>query len=226
MRVKVANEAEWTSLVQQLREHGGVSVRPDKPPAAFSQVAVAFEGPAGLLAALAGTVVHLSPDGLVSVVATDAKALEGVGFGTASSNHEPQGEVKPLWATYDELSKHDKLKLAQHGNVEARRLILKDRDQTLHPHLLNNPGITAGEVAALVRSGGAGPAFIARVAARADLLGNPQIAEAIVMNPQTPVPLAVQLIAKLPIDVVRRIAKAGNLRMPIVSAARKRVIVK
>ena len=76
----------------------------------------------------------------------------------------------------------------------------------------------------MVRAGGAGPSFITHLVQRSDLMGNARVLEAVVSHPQTPIKLAVPLVARLPMSIVRRIAKTASLRMPIVKAARKRAI--
>jgi len=64
--------------------------------------------------------------------------------------------------------------------------------------------------------------FVQRVLERNDLCNNPTVAEALVLNPLTPIPHAVRLVAAIPLDVARRISKSTDLRQAIVAAARKR----
>lgn len=133
-------------------------------------------------------------------------------------------DERPLWMRFQEMNKAEKIKLARHGNADARRLITKDKDPSLQLHMLGNNGITPREVASLVRSGSVSQEFLRRVIKRQDLVSNPMVVEAVVRNPFTPIKLAVQLVSKLQLDTARRIAKQGNLRSAVVSAARKRVI--
>jgi hypothetical protein len=148
----------------------------------------------------------------------DGKARRGSGIGPPELKHGV-----PLWAQYAELGKGDRIKLARYGNADARRLVLKDRDQSLHAFVLSNPGLTAKELVALIRNKQASPALISRILERSDLMSNISVQEALVFNPHTPTQDAVKLVPKIPLDAARRIVKAQGLRGPIVRAARKRV---
>jgi hypothetical protein len=129
----------------------------------------------------------------------------------------------PLWAQYAQMHKRDKLKLAKFGNADARRVVLKDRDQSLHIHVLANPGLTAKELSSIIRNKQASPALLKRVLERTDFMSNISVVEALVFNPHTPLREAEKLVAKVSMDAARRITKAQNLRAPIVRAARRRV---
>ena len=50
------------------------------------------------------------------------------------------------------------------------------------------------------------------------------IKEALVVNPLTPTDVAVRLVAKVPIDLARRIARSSTYKPQVVNAAKKRVI--
>lgn len=262
MQVDIRDPSHWEVLRAQLGAHGGITVQVSQEalPRPFSQVEAVFVGPGGEFARATGQAVHITPQGLVSLVfSAEVRAMllaacpaaapadaaarapsqaptgEGIaeealdgpreGRAAAAAPGGPPEEARPLWMRYVGLPMAEKVRLARQGNLEARRLVLKDRDQSLHQHLLNNPGLTTEEVAMLIRSGGAGAAFIQGVAKRPDLLSNPGVAEAIVLHPRTPVPLALQLVPRLSLDVARRIARSGELRLPIVQAARRRVIL-
>ena len=224
----IRDALQWKQLLVDLAKHQGLSFRCDEAanltPLSDTDLGFVVEASGLEFASARAKVVLITPEGEVALVLQpDAiRALQGIEF--PEDRHASDSSDKPLWVQYDELSKAEKIKLARQGNAEARRLVARDRDQSLHPFLLQNPGLSGAEAAKLIRSGGAGLSFLKRLGQRSDLMSSPQVLEAIVKHPKTPVPQAVGLIAKLPIDLVRRIAKEGRLRMPIVKAARKRVI--
>ncbi len=130
----------------------------------------------------------------------------------------------PLWAKWEDMSKAERIRVARYGNADARRMVLKDRDPMLHRMVLNNPGLTPNELVALLRGGAASSALVRAVTERSELVGNITVADALVHSPHTPLDIAVRLVAKIPIESAKRIAKAGNLRAGVVGAARKRVL--
>lgn len=132
--------------------------------------------------------------------------------------------AEPIWKRYETMTRAEKIHLAKYGNADERRLILRDRDSSLHAFVLTNPGFGATELAALFRAGSVSGQFVLRVCERRELYQNPTVAEALVFHPQTPIDLAERLVALLPVEVVRRIAKQGQLRSQIVTAARRRVV--
>ena len=169
--------------------------------------------------------VVLFTEGRVAVLlpAASQQALAQTPFPALSQVNIDESD-KPLWVQYESMTKAEKIKLARQGNAEGRRLISRDLDQSLHLFLLQNPGLGGAEMAKLIRSGGAGVSLLKSLNQRPDLMGNPQVIEALVANPKTPTPMAVQLVAKLPLESARRIAKTGRAKAQIVTAARKRVI--
>ena len=88
-----------------------------------------------------------------------------------------------------------------HGNADARRRVLKDRDTSLHMHVLNNPGLKP-EISSMVRSGYVNPDFLKRIVARKDLMANHEVVDSIINNPHTPVPVAVSLLSRLRVEAV------------------------
>lgn len=132
--------------------------------------------------------------------------------------------AEPIWKRYETMTRAEKIHLAKYGNADERRLILRDRDSSLHAFVLTNPGFGATELAALFRAGSVSGQFVLRVCDRRELYQNPTVAEALVFHPQTPIDLAERLVALLPVEVVRRIAKQGALRSQVVTAARRRVV--
>jgi hypothetical protein len=220
----IADENEWAAFLRDVETHGAFMARPTDAvlPAQFASVEVSLRGPAGEIARIAGQVVQVTPTGEAAILlGTEERARIST---LTLASVAPQAEAKEAWARYEELSKIDKIKLARTGNVDMRRRILKDRDQSLHGFVLDNPGLTGAELAPLIRAGACSAALIKRISEHSGLTSQAAVAEALVQCPSTPIPVAAQLVGKIPIEVARRIAKAGNLRPLIVQAARKRIL--
>jgi hypothetical protein len=60
------------------------------------------------------------------------------------------------------------------------------------------------------------------VAERDALHRDPAVVLALVQNPVTPVHVAERLVARLPLETAKRLAKSGALRLPVLAAAKKR----
>lgn len=223
--LRFAREADWLLVVEEIRAHGGVMFRHagDRALTPLAEVPVAFLGPDGEICRVPGRVVRLTA---TEVAFTFDEAAQQAIFTARFAGPAPPDEEAPLWQRWDSLSKADKIHLARHGNAEARRRVLRDRDQTLHIHVLSNAGLTPPEVAALVRGGAANAQFFQALVRRDDLLRHPAVIEAVVTNPHSPIRLAVDLVPRLVEDTARRIAREGRLRQAIVQAARKRVVTR
>ena len=228
--IKVESDDDWGNIQAQLRDHGAALVdhTPDAGLQPLTMVEVQFCRRNRPFAKAAGQVIQILPTGIaIAFPGTAKEELLAISYPAGSASpaaKEDDSSEKPLWMRLGGMSKAEKIKLARQGNADARRILLKDKDSTLQLHLLGNPGLTAREVASLIRSSAVGHEFLRRVVQRSDLVGNPAVVEAIVRNPHTPIRTAVQLVPKLQKEVLRRIAKSGNLRQAIVSAARKLVI--
>lgn len=240
-----SGEETQTAMKKGLEEHSAllVGAESETAPPLNSEVEVSILGVGEVEAVrVSGRLVQLLPTGTGVVLVNDsAKQLvmgagfDGTGFdGTAGAAEDNTADsaddeksradqTAPLWAQFAAMSKQEKLKLARNGNADARRIVLKDRDQSLHQHVLNNPGLTSKEVAAFVKNKLASPAFIKRILERTEFMSNATIVEALVFNPHTPTRDAVKLVGKISNDAARRITKMQALREPIVRAARKRV---
>lgn len=229
--IKVQSASDWSDIQAQIEDHGAAFVEhtPDAELQPLTVLEVQFSCMGRVFAKSDGQVIQILPTGIAVAFSATARAellaaSYPEGPAPAAAKDDSESADKPLWARVGGMTKAEKIRLARHGNADARRILLKDRDRTLQLHLLNNPGLTAREVASLIRSGAVSHDFLHRVIQRSDLVGNPGVVEAIVRNPHTPIRTAVQLVPKLQKEVIRRIAKSGNLRGAVVSAARKLVL--
>lgn len=235
IRFEPKGQEEWTSITTQLSDHSAAMFAYKGPsPQAFSTVTVTICHSGTELGRANGQVINVVGEDVVVAFDDEQRdKLLALRFSQASSQKkgatpvvQVAGEEQPLWLRYETLTKGEKISLARRGDATARRLVLRDRDQTLHLHVLDNPRLTASELAGLIRTGAANRQFFDRIIQNQKLMNNPAVVDALVKNPHTPIKVAVGLVAKLQLETVRRIAKTGNLRQEIVRAARKRVITK
>jgi hypothetical protein len=121
------------------------------------------------------------------------------------------------------MSVSEKVQLALHGDRPTRQLLMRDRAGVVQSSLVRNSRITLDEVAALARAPHLAPDTAETLASHATLGASAQIAMALVRNPRTPLPTAIQLVAKLQPNDLRQIAKGLGVRTQVAMAARKRL---
>ncbi len=117
-----------------------------------------------------------------------------------------------------------KIHMAMHGNKEDRMRIMREGDRSMHRFVLRNPGLRIDEVTFIAKMTAVSPDLLKAIAERREWAQRPEVALALVRNPKSPVPLAIQMLQHLSPSELRRLAKGSNARMPILQAARKRVI--
>lgn len=179
-----------------------------------------------------GRVVHVSPDrSHVAVVfeksdaARLADLLEQAKTGRKGRS-EPESEKErstAKWKAYESLSKAEKIRLARYGSAIDRKLILRDRDNSLHTMILGNPNLKAQELVGLISSGYVNASFITKLCERREWTSKSSIALALVHCPKTPIQVAVQLVSRLQMPVIKKIVKEQKLRTQIITAARRRM---
>ena len=226
---QIEDEAEWEALKESVQQYGGlmVPVTSGDAPQLFQRVRVRIKRGSKILVSVDAQLVQLSPNGDAAVL-VDGDQKNKI----AEARYEPAMPTKattsnaaaPLWVRMKEMSKVEKLQMAKQGNQDARRMILKDSDTSIHIHILNNPRLTANEVASFINAGAASVPFIKAVSERSELMGNQGVVEALVMNPQTSLNMATRLVGRISLGLARRIVKTNAGRAPIVAAARKRVL--
>jgi hypothetical protein len=240
--------ARWEAARQQLRGHGGLMGRlaGGQAPSLYAPVEAELWVEGAQVATVRGEVLFASPDGDVALSLTPAEAarIEAPGVpgpvapvaetgpakaGAAETGPNTPGskaarpEDAPVFKQYEAMTRPEKIHWAKYGNESQRRQVLRDRDASLHPLVLQNGQMTPREVAALMSTGSVSGQFVVALAERESLHRDTAIVLALVQHPLTPIHIAERLVARLPVETLRRIAKSTTLKTQIVAAARKRV---
>ncbi len=192
----------------------------------FTTVEVEFRVGGRRVASAPGQIVHIAPDGhLALTFDEDAKArLVRASAPAASSTDDEVGLAG--WKKFEQMSKAEKIRVARYGNQAERGFVLRDKDPSLHQLVLNNPGLSARELSSLIRAGRVSGPFIRKITERAEWMGNSTIQEALLLHPLTPADIAIMLVGKVPLQVVKRLAKSGKGKAQVVAAARRRALRK
>ncbi len=117
----------------------------------------------------------------------------------------------------------EKMQLALRGGRDERMLLMRENNPQLHQFVLKNPSLGVDEVLAIAKLRTVAPDILKQISERREWQ-RADIALALIRNPKTPVGIAVKLLDHIAISDVRAIAKDTRTRVPIQSAARKKVI--
>lgn len=227
MALRLAFTAEgWREALRSAAEHGGIMGRLDgaERPALYAPVTVTIVVDGAAIGTAEGQVLTVTPTGDLALAVVAAKLPSNEPRAAAAGAVAPQaaGADAPLFKQYESLSRPEKMHWAKFGSESQRRQILRDRDASLHPLVLQNAQLGGRELAQLLSSGSVSGQFVVAVAERDALHRDPAVVLALVQNPVTPVHVAERLVARLPLETAKRLAKSGALRLPVLSAAKKR----
>ena len=227
MALRLAFTAEgWREALRSAAEHGGIMGRLDgaERPALYAPVTVTIVVDGAAIGTAEGQVLTVTPTGDLALAVVAAKLPSNEPRAAAAGAVAPQaaGADAPLFKQFESLSRPEKMHWAKFGSESQRRQILRDRDASLHPLVLQNAQLGGRELAQLLSSGSVSGQFVVAVAERDALHRDPAVVLALVQNPVTPMHVAERLVARLPLETAKRLAKSGALRLPVLSAAKKR----
>lgn len=179
-------------------------------------VAVIFDGSPEPLHALAREIRRPRP-----TAPAGERAVSHTPIGSRPpTESRPPIETRPLAERLSEMSVGQKIQLAMNGDREARILLLRDQNKTLHSFVLKNVRIQLEEVQFAARLPTLAPDALKFISENLQWMATPSILIGLVRNPTTPIPVALKLIPRVPLSELRAIAK-GGARLPLVQAARR-----
>ena len=216
----------WQAALAAAAEHGAVMGRLEAAvaPGLYAAVTVTVVVDGVAIGSVEGQVLTVTPAGDMALT-VKAELLPRLGAEAETATTAAPASTAteaPLFKQYESLTRAEKIHWAKFGSESQRRQILRDRDASLHPLVLQNPQLGGRELAQLLSSGSVSGQFVVAVAERDSLHRDPAVVLALVQNPVTPVHVAERLVARLPLETAKRLAKSGALRLPVLAAAKKR----
>ena len=118
-----------------------------------------------------------------------------------------------------QLDAAEKNRLAMKANRAERQILCRDSSPQVLLGLLANPRVEATDVLQIVKSTHASAGVLQRVAKDRRWSSNSEIQTALVRNPKTPTPIAIQLLESVPTSELRQMARMGSLRENVRRAA-------
>lgn len=170
-------------------------------------------------------------DASVQVAARVAAVVPGVGVAVMFNGVPPEFEQLtepekrapgPLSERLKAMTVTEKMQLAMQGSRDEHTALFRDVNKTLHLYVLKNPRIGLDEVQAAAKQPQLSPDALKLIAEHREWGGNPVVCAALVRNPKTPMPLALRMLDKVPVNDLRAIAR-GGARDALVHAARKKL---
>jgi hypothetical protein len=129
--------------------------------------------------------------------------------------------IEKLQSDWDRLSIGEKINVAKHGSLAARRMILKLQDRQLHQFVLTNPALTADEVAAMAGMTSLAPELLKQIANKPEWTRHTAVVRNLICHPKLPQDVVTRLLGLLPDLELRKLARTGRVRDSV-----KRLIIK
>ncbi len=121
------------------------------------------------------------------------------------------------------LTMGERVKLATVGNMEARKILIKDQRRIVAIAVLGNGGITPGEIAALAVNPTTFQDIIEHIANTRNLSKSYVVKLALVLNPKTPIKTAMKYLEVVRRSDLKRVAGSKNVSPIIRKFAEKRM---
>ena len=128
-------------------------------------------------------------------------------------------EGRSIQTQLREMSHADRIRLALSGGKAARAALIRNPQPVYHPYVVQNPRITASELAAIAKNPNVAPDALRMIAGNAQHMSDPAVRFAIVKNPRTDAQIAQKFLPRLSQAQLRQLARADDVRANIRSAA-------
>ncbi len=133
------------------------------------------------------------------------------------------GQRKNMIETIKDMSMGQKIKLAMMGNIEVRKILIKDPRRQIAMAVLSNARITEKEVVSIAGDAAISLDIIAYIAAVKALSKSYQVKLALVNNPKTPLKTSMALLDIIRINDLKNIAKSRNIPSALKMKALKKI---
>lgn len=120
----------------------------------------------------------------------------------------------------------ERIKLALHGNREARMLLLRDSNRLIRRFVLKNPRVNDDEIITVAKNRSADDELLRIIGESREWTKNYQVRHALVTNPKTPLMIAIRFLSSLYERDIRALAKSKNVSATIATQAKRIVLNK
>jgi hypothetical protein len=152
----------------------------------------------------------------------DGSAAQPRGLERADESDAPSGGT--LFDQVRRLQPSAKFRLALKADQTTRAVLLQDNDRRILLALCKNPHITGDEILRIARNTQVLSNTLEYIIRNPQWVGREEIRYAVVVNPKTPIPMALRFLPRLGRHNLRSIAKSQAVRLRIKTAALTLVI--
>lgn len=145
------------------------------------------------------------------------EAFEGV------SPDEAQEKRKTMAELIRNMKMGEKIKLAMMGNLEARKILIKDPRKQIAMAVLGNGQITDKEIGTIAGDKAMHQEIIAKIANTKQLCKSYAVKKALVMNPKCPAKIAMRLIDVMRMKDLKTLAKSKEVSNVLKNYAKKKI---
>jgi pentose-5-phosphate-3-epimerase len=117
----------------------------------------------------------------------------------------------------------EKIKLGLTGGKAERGLLINDANKVVSNAVLKNPRITDGEIIMVVNSKTASDDVLRMVARNKEWVKNLNVKMGLIMNPKTPLPIALRFLDYIDKRALAKIAKSKNVSNVLSSNATRKM---
>ncbi len=132
-------------------------------------------------------------------------------------------EFESLYFKIQKMTVAERISLALKGDKEARALLIKDSNKIIQLAVIGSPRLTEPEVASIAKSRSVHDEVLRRIGTSKEWLKSYEVRLNLVLNPRTPVPLAMKLVGTLSPRDLQNLAKSKNVSSVVAAMARKHV---
>lgn len=137
------------------------------------------------------------------------------------ASEQPEGEIKQsLFGQLKNMTIGKKIKLAMMGNMEARKLLVKESNRLIQEAVLKNPRITESEVKVIASDKQTSADMIRVILSKRQLMRKYSMRLTLVKHPKTPTQTAMTFLGQLRDNDLKQIAKSKGIPGNIVKQAK------
>lgn len=133
----------------------------------------------------------------------------------------PKAPLPSLSVQIGRMKIVERVKLAMLGGKDARLLLVQDANKVVRRYVLQNPRITDQEVASIAQNRLTDEEQLRIISDKKEWMRFYQVRLALVRNPKTPLPTAINLLPTLQDRDIGRIAKSRDVPDAVVNHARR-----
>lgn len=133
---------------------------------------------------------------------------------------------KPLTMQILDMTKAEKIRLAQIGNAAARAILVRDNDRQVAFAAISSPQLTLAEACDVARSREVTEEILRYIALKKDWIKSGELKHNLAFNPKTPVGLSMRFLGHLRLDELRKLSRSRNVPAQLRSLAAQWVVRK